>query len=133
VAVVAARQGRSSAFQRSTHVRRYRSRLATSGHVLALVFGIILAGALGISLPTPAFAQFTYTPRAPPPPPPPRPGPPPPPLLVRAHRRPGNSILPRGYDCSVYPGSRGWPGPHFLPGRPSGIACNRGLIPRMGD
>jgi LPS-assembly protein len=73
VAVVAARQGRSSAFQRSTHVRRYRSRLATSGHVLALVFGIILAGALGISLPTPAFAQFTYTPLPPHPPKPQRP------------------------------------------------------------
>jgi LPS-assembly protein len=73
VAVVAARQGRSSAFLRSTHVRRYRSRLATSGHVLALVFGIILAGALGISLPTPAFAQFTYTPLPPHPPKPQRP------------------------------------------------------------
>jgi len=73
VAVVAARQGRSSAFQRSTPVRRYRSRLATSGHVLALVFGIILAGALGISLPTPAFAQFTYTPLPPHPPKPQRP------------------------------------------------------------
>jgi len=73
VAVVAARQGRSSAFQRSTPVRGYRSRLATSGHVLALVFGIILAGALGISLPTPAFAQFTYTPLPPHPPKPQRP------------------------------------------------------------
>jgi LPS-assembly protein len=73
VAVVAARQGRSSAFQRSTRVRRRRSRLAASGPVLALVFGVILAAALGIVLATPASAQtFTYNPQ-PPHPRPPRP------------------------------------------------------------
>jgi LPS-assembly protein len=73
VAVVAARQGRSSAFQRSTRVRRRRSRLAASGPVLALVFGVIFAAALGIVLATPASAQtFTYNPQ-PPHPRPPRP------------------------------------------------------------
>jgi LPS-assembly protein len=73
VAVVAARQGRSSAFQRGTRVRRRRSRLAASGPVLALVFGVIFAAALGIVLATPASAQtFTYNPQ-PPHPRPPRP------------------------------------------------------------
>src|ERR1700676_4720464 len=66
VAVVAARQGRSSAFQRGTRVRRLRSRVAASGAVLALVFGIIFAAALGIVLATPASAQtFTYNPQPP--------------------------------------------------------------------
>jgi LPS-assembly protein len=83
VAVVAARQGRSSAFQRGTRVRRRRSRLAASGSVLALVFGVIFAAALGIVLATPASAQtFTYNPQ------PPRPRPPRPPndgqMLVQA-------------------------------------------------
>jgi LPS-assembly protein len=83
VAVVAARQGRSSAFQRGTRVRRRRSRLAASGPVLALVFGVIFAAALGIVLATPASAQtFTYNPQ------PPRPRPPRPPndgqMLVQA-------------------------------------------------
>jgi LPS-assembly protein len=73
VAVVAARQGRSSAFRRSTRVRRRRDRLSASGRVLALVFGVIFAAALGIVLATPASAQtFTYNPQ-PPHPRPPRP------------------------------------------------------------
>jgi LPS-assembly protein len=73
VAVVAARQGRSSAFRRSTRVRRHRGRLAASRPVLALVFGVIFAAALGIVLATPASAQtFTYNPQ-PPHPRPPRP------------------------------------------------------------
>jgi LPS-assembly protein len=72
VAVVAARQGSSPAFGRRTAVRRYRVRLAAaSGPVLALVFGFIVADALGIATTTPASAQgFTYNPR------PPRPVPP---------------------------------------------------------
>src|SRR5580698_6646459 len=74
VAVVAARQGRSSAFRRSTRVRRHRGRLAASGPVLALVFGAIFAVALGMVLATPASAQsFTYNPQ----PPHPRPARPP--------------------------------------------------------
>ena len=73
MAVVAARQGRSSAFRRSTPVRRHRGRLASSRPVLALVFGVIFAAALGIVLATPASAQtFTYNPQ-PPHPRPPRP------------------------------------------------------------
>jgi LPS-assembly protein len=72
VAVVAARQRRSPAFGRRTPVRRHRGRLtAVSGPVLALVFGFLLAGALGVATTTPASAQsFTYNPR------PPRPVPP---------------------------------------------------------
>jgi LPS-assembly protein len=72
VAVVAARQRRSPAFGRRTPVRRHRARLtAVSGPVLALVFGFLLAGALGVATTTPASAQsFTYNPR------PPRPVPP---------------------------------------------------------
>jgi LPS-assembly protein len=72
VAVVAARQRRSPAFGRRTLVRRHRARLtAVSGPVLALVFGFLLAGALGVATTTPASAQsFTYNPR------PPRPVPP---------------------------------------------------------
>jgi LPS-assembly protein len=67
VAVVAARQGSSPVFGRRTAVRRYRARLAgASGPVLALVFGFIFAGALGIFTTTPASAQgFTYNPRPP--------------------------------------------------------------------
>jgi LPS-assembly protein len=75
VAIVAARQGRSSALWRSTHARRDRSRLAGSAPVLALVFGVVLAAALGIVVATPASAQsFTYNP---PPPRPPKPARPP--------------------------------------------------------
>src|SRR5436189_5398286 len=72
VAVVAARQGSSPASGRRTAVRRYRSRLAAaSGSVLALIFGFIVADALGVATTTPALAQgFTYNPR------PPRPVPP---------------------------------------------------------
>ena len=73
MAVVAARQGRSSAFRRSTRARRHRGRLAASRPVLAVVFGVIFAAALGIVLATPASAQtFTYNPQ-PPHPRPPRP------------------------------------------------------------
>ena len=74
MAVVAARQGRSSAFQRRTLVRRHWSRLAAAGGpVLALAAGLILAAALDLATTAPASAQsFTYNPR-PPRPPPPRP------------------------------------------------------------
>jgi LPS-assembly protein len=73
VAVVAARQLRSPAFRRRTSVRRYRARLgAVSRPMIALLFGFVLAGAIGVALTTPAAAQsFTYNPR------PPRPTPPP--------------------------------------------------------
>lgn len=72
MAVVAARQRMSLAFRRRTCLRRYRSRLAAVGaSVLALVFGFVFAGALGIATTIPASAQgFTYNPR------PPRPAPP---------------------------------------------------------
>jgi LPS-assembly protein len=72
VAGVATRQWMSPAFRRRTLVRRYRSRLAAAcGPVLALVFGLILAGALDLAATTPASAQtFTYNPL------PPRPKPP---------------------------------------------------------
>jgi LPS-assembly protein len=54
-------------------VRHRRGRLSASGPVLALVFGVIFAAALGIILATPASAQtFTYNPQ-PPHPRPPRP------------------------------------------------------------
>jgi LPS-assembly protein len=73
VAVVAARQGRWFTFPRRTLVRRQRSRLTSAcGGVLALVFGLVLAGALGLAVTAPASAQgFTYNPQ------PPRPRPPP--------------------------------------------------------
>jgi LPS-assembly protein len=53
------------AFGRCTRVRRHRVRLtAVGGSVLALVFGFVLAGALGIATATPAAAQgFSYNPR----------------------------------------------------------------------
>ena len=74
MAFVAARQGRSSAFRRSTRVLRRRGCLAASGPVLALVFGAILVAALGIVSVTPASAQsFTYNPGPPHPPKPQRP------------------------------------------------------------
>ncbi len=60
MAVVAARQGRSSAFGRRTPVRRYRARLAAIRRPLAFVFGLMLACALGIGFSTPASAQFSY-------------------------------------------------------------------------
>jgi LPS-assembly protein len=67
VAAVAARQRRSPALRRRTPVRRHGVLLtAAIGPVLALVFGFVLAGALGIAATTPASAQgFTYNPRAP--------------------------------------------------------------------
>jgi LPS-assembly protein len=73
VAVVAARQIRSPAFGRRTIVRRHSGRLAAAGGpVVALLFGFIFTGALGIATTTPASAQsFTYNPI------PPRPKPPP--------------------------------------------------------
>ena len=73
MAVVAARQLMSPAFRRRTSVRRYRARLgAVGGFMIALLFGFVLAGAIGLALTTPASAQsFTYNPR------PPRPTPPP--------------------------------------------------------
>jgi LPS-assembly protein len=65
VAIVAARHVRSPALRRRTVVRRYRARLAAAtGPVLALVFGLLLADALGIALVTPASAQgFIYNAR----------------------------------------------------------------------
>jgi LPS-assembly protein len=71
VAVVAARQGRSSALPRRALVRRHRSRLAvTGGPVLTLLCGLILAAALDVATTVPAFAQsFTYNPQPPRPPP----------------------------------------------------------------
>ncbi len=67
MAVVAARQGRSSAFRRRTVVRRHRGRLtAAIGPVLALSLGLVFAVALAMALTTPASAQgFTYNPRPP--------------------------------------------------------------------
>jgi LPS-assembly protein len=64
----------SPAFGRRTPVRRHRSRLAAvCGPVVALVFGLVFAGVVGIAATTPASAQgFTYNP-APPRPKPPRP------------------------------------------------------------
>jgi LPS-assembly protein len=71
VAIVAARQGMSSAFRLRTVVRRDGARLVASGPVLALIFGFVFAGPLGITATTPASAQsFTYNPM------PPRPKPP---------------------------------------------------------
>jgi LPS-assembly protein len=71
VAIVAARQGMSPALRRRTVVRRYGVRLAAGGPILALIFGFVFAGMLGIALTSPASAQsFTYNPT------PPRPTPP---------------------------------------------------------
>ena len=65
MAIVAARHVRSPAFRRRTVVRRYRARLAAAtAPVLALVFGLMLADALGIAWVTPASAQgFIYNAR----------------------------------------------------------------------
>jgi len=70
VAVVAARQGRLTAFLRRTLVRRHWRRLATAGGpVLALAVGLILAAALDVATTAPASAQsFSYNPRPPRPP-----------------------------------------------------------------
>jgi LPS-assembly protein len=72
VAVSAALQRSSPAFGRRTLVRRRDGRLAaTMGPALALVLGLIFAGAFGVALTTPAAAQgFTYNPRPPHPLPP---------------------------------------------------------------
>ncbi len=72
MAVVAARQGRLSAFRRCASVRRQRTLLAAiRGPIVALIVGLIGAGALGVAVSTPASAQgFTYNPI------PPRPKPP---------------------------------------------------------
>jgi LPS-assembly protein len=71
VAIVAARQGMSPALRRRTVVRRYGVRLAAGGPILALIFGFVFAGMLGVALTSPASAQsFTYNPT------PPRPTPP---------------------------------------------------------
>jgi LPS-assembly protein len=72
VAVVAALQSLSPAFGRRMSVRRYRTRLgAAGGPMIALLFAVVVAGAIGLALTTPASAQsFTYNPR------PPRPTPP---------------------------------------------------------
>jgi LPS-assembly protein len=72
VAVVAALQVLSPAFGRRMSVRRYRTCLgAAGGPMIALLFAVVLAGAIGLALTTPASAQsFTYNPR------PPRPTPP---------------------------------------------------------
>jgi LPS-assembly protein len=67
VAVVAARQLRSSAFRRRTPVRRYRGRLATvSAPMIALLACFGLAGAIALAWTAPASAQsFTYNPQRP--------------------------------------------------------------------
>lgn len=67
MAVVAARQGRSSAFPRRTLVRRHWMRsTVTAGPVLAVVCGLVLAAVIGVAGTIPASAQsFTYNPRPP--------------------------------------------------------------------
>jgi LPS-assembly protein len=67
VAVVAARQRMSPAFRRRTVVRRYRIRLTIAGGpVLALIFGLVLAGLLDVATTIPVSAQtFTYNPLPP--------------------------------------------------------------------
>jgi LPS-assembly protein len=67
VAVVAARQLRSSAFRRCTPVRRHRSRLAAvSASMIALLAAIALAGVIDLASTAPAAAQtFTYNPQRP--------------------------------------------------------------------
>ena len=70
MALVAARQLRSPVFGRRSRVRRQRRRLAAfSVPLLALLFGLVLTGALELALTAPASAQgFTYNPRPPKPP-----------------------------------------------------------------
>ena len=67
MADVATRQRRSPAFRRRTPVRRHGGALAAAiGRVLVLVFGFVVAGALGIAATAPASAQgFTYNLRPP--------------------------------------------------------------------
>jgi LPS-assembly protein len=67
VAVVAARQRKPPAFRQRTVVCRHRSRLAAaSASVLAILCGLILAGAFGLATTSPALAQsFTFNPRPP--------------------------------------------------------------------
>ena len=66
-AVVAARQRMSPAFGRCTFVRRRRARSTVAGRaILALIFGVVVAGVLGLAPTTPASAQgFTYNPQPP--------------------------------------------------------------------
>ena len=73
MAIVAALQLRSPAFGRRTLLRRKRTRLSAVGaSVIALLAGLVFAGAIDLALTVPASAQaFTYNPR--PPKPPPRP------------------------------------------------------------
>lgn len=73
MAVVAARQLRSSVFRRRSALRRPRSRMAALGVSLStLVAAFVVVGAPGVVVPTPAAAQsFTYNPRPPKPPRPP--------------------------------------------------------------
>jgi LPS-assembly protein len=72
VADVAARQGRLSASRQRIAMRRHWPRLAVAGApVLVLIFGLAVAGALGLVSSTPASAQgFTFNPRPPHPAPP---------------------------------------------------------------
>jgi LPS-assembly protein len=67
VAEVATLQRRPPAFRRRTPVRRHGGALAAAiGRVLVLVFGFVVAGALGIAATAPASAQgFTYNLRPP--------------------------------------------------------------------
>jgi LPS-assembly protein len=67
VAIVAARQRMSPAFRHRTPVRRHRSCLTSVGAAaFGLIFGLVVAGALGVATTTPAAAQgFTYNPRPP--------------------------------------------------------------------
>ena len=73
MAVVAALQLRSPASGRRTVVRRNRTRMAAFGaSIIALLAGLVFAGAIDVALTVPASAQgFVYNPR--PPKPPPRP------------------------------------------------------------
>ncbi len=72
MAVVAARQLRSSATRQRAAARRHTRRFASLlRDVLILTFGLAFAGAVGIATTAPAFAQsFTYNPRPPNPKPP---------------------------------------------------------------
>ena len=60
MAIVATRQGRSSASGRRTLVRRHGTRLAAVQRPLAFVLGLMLASTLSITFSTPASAQFAY-------------------------------------------------------------------------
>ena len=73
MAVVAARQGRWSAFPRRMLARRHGTRLASArAPVLALLLGLVVTGTLDLGLTAPASAQgFVYNQPAPHPKPPP--------------------------------------------------------------